>query len=64
MTKFNAKDISLKDNARGQNKFCELWPPAKVGLQALAAIVKNPFLRVAIEGIIAAGDAIARSICG
>lgn len=64
MAKMNVKDISLKANATEKSKFCELWPPAKVGLQALATIVKNPVVKGAIQLIITAGDAIAKTICG
>ena len=46
MTTFNAKDISLKGTETGKNKFCTAWPPTKVGLQALAAIVKEPLLQL------------------
>lgn len=60
----NAKDISLvAPKAASKNKFCEIWPGAKTALELLQSIVKNPFVKVAIGSVIAAGDAVAAKIC-
>lgn len=37
--------------------FCSLWPTAKPILQQLAAVVKNPLVKIAIRTVIGAGDA-------
>lgn len=64
MKNINAKNISLEGTKSAKEKFCELWPAAKIGLEALSAIVKNPIAKATIETLIKAGDALAKSICG
>lgn len=59
-----AKNISLIQSTQKQSAFCQAWPMAKQGLQLLAEIVKNPFLKSSIKLIISAGDTISSSICG
>jgi hypothetical protein len=60
----NADSISLDETALvGQSKLCQLWPTVKEGLQLLAALIKNPVVKISIEAIIAAGDAIIGKIC-
>ena len=63
----NAGDISLvsakKRASAKTNKFCEVWPTAKVGLQLLQDVIKNPVVKVIINTVIAAGDAVATKIC-
>lgn len=60
----NGKDISLMaPKAASKNKFCEIWPGAKTALELLQSIVKNPFLKLTIGGVIAAGDVVAGKIC-
>ena len=64
--KKNSKDISLvsaKAKAK-TGKFCEVWPTAKIGLQLLQDVIKNPVVKVIINTVIAAGDAVAAKICG
>ncbi|EHQ27964.1 hypothetical protein [Mucilaginibacter paludis] len=60
----NANNISLDTAAIDQNKFCQLWPTVKEGLEILAGLIKNPIVKLTINGIIAAGDAIIGKICG
>ena len=59
----NADDISMTSATGSKNKFCELWPNAKTGLELLQSIIKNPIVKVSIGVIIAAGDAVASKIC-
>jgi hypothetical protein len=59
----NRKNISLNVPAAGQGKFCELWPKAKEGLELLQSIVKNPIAKAAIAVVIAAGDAVVKTVC-
>ena len=60
----NAKDISLVSAPAGsKNKFCEVWPAAKTGLELLQSIVKNPIAKAAIGIVVAAGDAVSSKIC-
>lgn len=65
LSKKNAADISLVSaKARKKtNKFCEVWPTAKIALQLLQDVVKNPVVKVVINTVIAAGDAVAAKIC-
>ena len=64
MAKFNAKDITLVSAPAAQkNRFCEIWPNAKSGLEVLQSIVKNPIAKAAIGIVITAGDAVASRIC-
>lgn len=60
----NADDISLDQAADAQPRFCQLWPGAKQGLEALREIIKNPIAKAAIGIAIAAGDAVSGQICG
>jgi len=58
--------ITLDDSAeakKAQSGFCDAWPSAKTGLKMLRSIVKNPIAKGAISIVIAAGDAVATSIC-
>ncbi len=60
----NADSISLDQAALdGQSKLCEIWPTVKEGLQILAEVIKNPVVKLTINAIIAAGDAIIGKIC-
>jgi len=59
-----AKDISLVAAPAGEkNKFCEIWPNAKVALNLLQSVIKNPVLKVIIGTVISTGDAVAARIC-
>lgn len=61
----NAKDISLTATRAGQrNNFCEIWPNAKMALEVLQQIIKNPVAKAAVGIVISAGDAVASRICG
>lgn len=60
----NRNNISLDIPVAGEGKFCEIWPKAKEGLQLLQSIVKNPIAKAAIAVVIAAGDAVAKTVCG
>ncbi len=55
ITKANIKDVSLTADPSSVN-FCSAWPAAKAGLELLEKIVKNPFLKGAIEMLIKIGD--------
>ena len=60
----NVDSISLDETAlAGQSKLCQLWPTVEEGLQVLEGLIKNPIVKVSIEAIIAAGDAIIGKIC-
>jgi hypothetical protein len=59
----DSKNISLTSDAKNAG-FCTVWPSAKEGLQLLEAIIKNPIAKGAIGIVIAAGDAVAKEICG
>lgn len=63
--------INLRDNISlektteaAQGKFCEIWPKAKEGLELLQKVIKNPVAKAAIGIVIAAGDAVAKNLCG
>jgi hypothetical protein len=55
ITKSNLKDVSLTATPESIN-FCGAWPAAKTGLQLLEQLVKNPFLKTAIDMLIKIGD--------
>jgi len=59
----NADNISLTD-AANSSKLCAIWPEVKAGLQLLINVIKNPIVKLSIDAIIAAGDAITAKICG
>ena len=59
----NAADITLSTTDDKKTKFCQSWPTAKIGLQLLADLVKNPIVKTIIQTVINAGDAIAATIC-
>lgn len=43
--------------------FCENWKCAKRALEAIAALVKNPFVKTAINAVIKAGNLLEITIC-
>jgi len=59
----NAQNISL-DPGGNNAEFCKVWPEVQEGLQLLQGIVKNPFVKVSIGAVIAAGQAVSQQICG
>jgi hypothetical protein len=60
----NADNISLEEAAlAGKSKLCDIWPTVKEGLEILAGLIKNPVVKLTINAIIAAGDAIIGKIC-
>ena len=60
----NVDNISLTPAATADhNKLCDIWPTVKEGLVILASVIKNPIVKLTINGIIAAGDAIIGKIC-
>ncbi len=55
LTKSDIKNVSLEKAPESVN-FCSAWSAAKVGLELLVGIVKNPLVKVSIEMIIKLGD--------
>jgi hypothetical protein len=46
-----------------KNVFCKGWPSTKVVLESIAAMVKNPVVKILIGIVIKAGDALSIKIC-
>ena len=59
----NPQDISLTPHEKAKREFCEDWPTAKLTLQSLQNLVKNPIAKLGIGIGISAGDAIFGTIC-
>lgn len=59
----NVNNISLSGKLEEQKKFCQLWPDVKAGLLLFQTIIKNPVVKVVINIIIVAGDAVQTKIC-
>lgn len=59
----NNRDITLVNVDKGKTEFCKIWPQAQEGLNVLEGIIKNPIAKAAIGIVIAAGDAVSKSIC-
>lgn len=59
----NGQNISIEE-AGTNAEFCKIWPEVQEGLQLLQGIVKNPFVKVSIGAVIAAGQAVSQQICG
>ena len=58
-------DISLDTKVlTAQNRFCQIWPTVKEGLQLLANAVNNAVVKFAINTLITAADGIFNSTCG
>jgi hypothetical protein len=57
------QDISLENVDTAKTEFCSIWPKAKEGLILLQGIIKNPIAKASIGIVIAAGDAVSKSIC-
>ena len=54
---FVAQELqTIKAGRADLGQFCKLWPTIKSGLELLEKIVKNPFLKLAIEALIKIGD--------
>ncbi len=60
----NSADITLDKAIAQQHNFCNIWPNVKAGLVVLQGIIKNPIAKGAIGIVIAAGDAVAKQVCG
>lgn len=64
MTKQITKEnFSVESNAAAETskeKFCEVWPPTRKGLEILRDIVKNPMVKMVITTIIGVGDAVSK----
>lgn len=67
MIKFNPEKITLQpETTEKQSFFCDAWPVAKVALESLKLIFKNPYALLVAFGIaivVAAGDAVHKKIC-
>lgn len=65
----NFEDISYDAQATtgaGQSAkdiFCKGWPVAKTVLESIAAMIKNPFVKIIIGIVTKAGDALSTKIC-
>ncbi len=46
-----------------QKDFCAAWPDAKIGLNLLEGILKNPFEKFALNILIEVGNEIQKNIC-
>jgi len=63
------EEISFDANAttvNGQsakNIFCNGWPSAKVVLESIALIIKNPIVKIVIGIVVKAGDALSTKVC-
>jgi hypothetical protein len=57
------KDITLENVEKKQKKFCEVWPNAKIGLELLIEMTKNPMVKGVIGIVIAGGDVVAKKVC-
>lgn len=61
-------DVSYSENVTVQGRnakdvFCNGWPAAKTVLESIAAMIKNPIVKVIIGIVIKAGDALSAKIC-
>ncbi len=57
------ENFSVESNATAETakaKFCEVWPPTRMGLEILRDIVKNPLVKMVITTVIGAGDAVSK----
>lgn len=60
--------MGLRAQGGGKESFCEIWPAAKTGLQALAGVLAvvpgvSVFAGPAVAVVTAAGDAAAKAFC-
>jgi hypothetical protein len=60
----NGQNISLDSTTGDNSEFCKIWPEVQEGLQLLQGLVKNPFVKVSIGAVIAAGQAVSQQVCG
>lgn len=64
----NLENVSVDFNStvkgkNAQSLFCENWDNAKVALGAIAAMVKNPVVKLVISIVISVGDGIKSKVC-
>jgi hypothetical protein len=64
----NLENVSVDFNStvKGKNAkslFCENWDNAKLALGAIAAMVKNPVVKLVITIVISVGDGIRSKVC-
>jgi len=53
----------LADGQKAKQIFCHGWPATKVVLDSIAAMIKNPVVKMVIGIIVKAGDALERKNC-
>lgn len=64
----NLENISLDEKGmaalkNADNVFCTSWPIAKTVLESIREMVKNPFVKAAINTVIALGDGLYKKNC-
>ncbi|WP_045465240.1 hypothetical protein [Sporocytophaga myxococcoides] len=64
----NLENVSVNLEAKTKGKsaqviFCENWDNAKVALGAIAAMVKNPVVKLVINIVVSVGDGIKGKVC-
>lgn len=61
--KLSVNELALVSKPAAENKFCKLWPNARIALKAMTEMTKN-FLVITIIGmVITTGDTIASTKC-
>ncbi len=56
-------DITLSNIDAKKADFCSVWPQARMGLEMLKDLIKNPIAKAAVGIVISAGDAVSSKIC-
>lgn len=54
---------TISDGRKAKDVFCHGWPTARVVLESLAAMFKNPIVKMTINTLIKAGDTYAANNC-
>jgi len=54
---------SIADGRKAKDVFCAGWPSGRVVIESLAAMIKNPIVKMILNTLIKAGDAYAAKNC-
>jgi hypothetical protein len=66
LSKLENVSVDLNSSVKGKSAmslFCENWDNAKLALSAIAAMVKNPVVKLIITIVVSVGDGIRSKVC-
>ncbi len=63
LDKIDIENISLVENKPARDIFCKGWDTAKIVLESIQAMVKNPIVKVILGIVVRVGDSLEEKFC-